>query len=241
MNEGRISFLLCDASLAADDPWRKHKQREEIFQFASLVLVTLLLRVYVCVCVSACTQWCIEADTHQVKPVVFHIFGSVECVLAPLKRFVRRLCDQPVVRLGLGGVNNGGVALQVQKHLEQCRCGEKKDGKIIKFILIKDQEPELWCFFNSSYSLSPLFIFILHQSFGLNFFSLFWKWKCFYRGKNNKESTKYAVLLHRLKTKQENIGLFLLHHRFVFLFLDNLSLLNFLLLLCFNSCSVSVL
>lgn len=89
----------------------------------------LCFYVCMCVCVSACTQWCIEADTHQVKPVVFHIFGSVECVLAPLKRFVRRLCDQPVVRLGLGGVNNGGVALQVQKHLEQCRCGQKKRWK----------------------------------------------------------------------------------------------------------------
>lgn len=79
----------------------------------------------VCVCVCVCTQWCIEADTHQVKPVVFYIFSGVECVLAPLKQLVRWLCDQPVVRLSIGGVNNGGNALQVQKHLEECRYGEK--------------------------------------------------------------------------------------------------------------------
>lgn len=103
-------------------PGENTNKERKFFQFAASD--SAFMCVNVCVC--ACTQWCIEADTHQVKPVVFHIFGGVECVLALLKRFVRRLCDQPVVRLGLRGVDDGGIALQVQKHLEQCRYGEKK-------------------------------------------------------------------------------------------------------------------
>lgn len=81
-----------------------------------------------CVCVRARTQWCVEADAHQVKPVVFYIFGGDECVLAPLKWFVRRLRDQPVVRLCISGVNNADVTLQVHKHLddkERETCEEK--------------------------------------------------------------------------------------------------------------------
>lgn len=38
---------------------------------------------------SARTQWRVEADTHQVKPVAFHVINGVERVLTPLKRFVR--------------------------------------------------------------------------------------------------------------------------------------------------------
>lgn len=68
--------------------------------------------------VSECTQRRIKADTHQVKPKVFYIFSRVEFILSPLKRFVRRLRDQPVVRLSTGGVNNAGIALQVQKQLD---------------------------------------------------------------------------------------------------------------------------
>ena len=64
------------------------------------------------------TQRCIEADTHQVKPVAFHILSSVEHVLAPLKWFIRWLCDQPVVRLSVGGVNNSGIAFQINKDLD---------------------------------------------------------------------------------------------------------------------------
>lgn len=88
------------------------------------------MRVFVCV--RARTQGCIEADAHQVKPVIFYIFGGIECVLAPLKRFVRRLCDQPVVRLCISGVNNADVTLQVHKHLDHKKretCEEKNNLK----------------------------------------------------------------------------------------------------------------
>lgn len=88
------------------------------------------MRVFVCV--RARTQGCIEADAHQVKPVIFYIFGGIECVLAPLKWFVRRLCDQPVVRLCISGVNNADVTLQVHKHLDHKKretCEEKNNLK----------------------------------------------------------------------------------------------------------------
>lgn len=70
------------------------------------------------------TQWRIEADAHQIEPVVLHIFGAVERVLALLKRFVRTFCDQPVVRLRAGGVNNAGFALQINDRL--CRSRNKR-------------------------------------------------------------------------------------------------------------------
>lgn len=68
-------------------------------------------------CVRARTQWRIEADAHQIEPVVLHVFGGVERVPAPLERFVGAFCDQPVVRLGAGGVHNAGTALQVNDRL----------------------------------------------------------------------------------------------------------------------------
>lgn len=67
--------------------------------------------------VRARTQWRIEADAHQIEPVVLHIFGAVEHVPAPLERFVGAFCDQPVVRLGAGGVDDAGTALQVNDRL----------------------------------------------------------------------------------------------------------------------------
>lgn len=67
------------------------------------------------------TQRCIEADAHQIEPVVLHIFGAVEDVLAPLERLVGTFCDQPVVRLRAGGVNNAGLALQINDCLYRSR------------------------------------------------------------------------------------------------------------------------
>lgn len=64
------------------------------------------------------TQWCVEADAHQVKPVLFQVISSVEDVRAPFKRFFKALCDQPVVRLGVGGVNNSSITFKIHKHLD---------------------------------------------------------------------------------------------------------------------------
>lgn len=72
----------------------------------------------VCRCTHAQTQRCVEHDAHQVKPVVLNVLGRVERVAAPLKGLVGRLSDQPVVRLGVGGVHDGDVALHVHKHLD---------------------------------------------------------------------------------------------------------------------------
>lgn len=65
------------------------------------------------------SQRCVQAHTHQVKPVVFYIIGRIERVPARFKRFVLRLCDQPVVRLRAGGVDDGGVSSQTNEHLHQ--------------------------------------------------------------------------------------------------------------------------
>lgn len=70
-------------------------------------------------CSRARTQRRVEADAHQVEPVVLHVFGAVERVLAPLERLVGRLGDQPVVGLGAGGVHDAGVALQVNDGLRR--------------------------------------------------------------------------------------------------------------------------
>lgn len=112
MDEGRIHFLLSDVSPIAHDTW------------GDAQMWCLMLHVILCHSAHTRTQWCIEADAHQIEPVVLHIFGGVERVLALLKRLVRTFCDQPVVRLRVGGVNNAGFALQINDCL--CRSGNKR-------------------------------------------------------------------------------------------------------------------
>lgn len=61
------------------------------------------------------TQWCVQADTLQVKPEVLQVLQGVEDVPAPLKG-AAALC-QVVMQVTDGGVHNHSISLHVHKHL----------------------------------------------------------------------------------------------------------------------------
>lgn len=75
-----VTFLLLRITPAK----RKERQRTLI-----LVFSIMCLTVFVCLQMIASTQGCVEADAHQVKPIVFYIFSRVESVLPSLKWLVR--------------------------------------------------------------------------------------------------------------------------------------------------------
>ena len=69
------------------------------------------------------TQGCVEADAEKVEPVVLHVGGGAELVLAPLEGLVWVLGHLPVVGLGAGRVHDGGVLPDEDEHLD----GGQKD------------------------------------------------------------------------------------------------------------------
>lgn len=106
MHKRRCGFYFGNVPLAADHPLEGKPEgyEDKTPRLSSVVRVL--------------TQRSVEADAHQVEPVVLHVVGAGERVLAPLERFVGQLRDEPVVRLGVGGVHDGGVAFQEHKTLE---------------------------------------------------------------------------------------------------------------------------
>lgn len=61
------------------------------------------------------TQWCIKADTLQIKPEVLHILHGIQNIQAPLKWAVT--LSQVVVGVTDSGINNHSIFLHIHKDL----------------------------------------------------------------------------------------------------------------------------
>lgn len=66
------------------------------------------------------TQWCIKADTLQIKPEVFHILHGIQNIEASLK-WAATLC-QVIVGVTDSGINNHSISLHIHKDLSSTIC-----------------------------------------------------------------------------------------------------------------------
>lgn len=66
------------------------------------------------------TQWCVKADTLQIKPEVFHILHGIQNVQASLKWAAT--LSQVIVGVTDSGINNHGISLHIHKDLSNTVC-----------------------------------------------------------------------------------------------------------------------
>lgn len=66
------------------------------------------------------TQWCVKADTLQIKPEVLHVLHGVQDIQTSLKRAAA--LSQVIVGVTDCGIYNHSISLHVHKHLLNTVC-----------------------------------------------------------------------------------------------------------------------